>query len=227
MRGRAAALPLLHVVTDDETLARPDWSKRAAEVLEAAGSGVALHLRGPRSPGGTLFELARVLLPVARAAGAMLLVNDRADVALAAAVDGVHLGRRSLRVADARHVLGEGVVIGISCHTPADVSTGRREGADYAFAGTVFPTPSHPGSPGIGGEGLAALVAEGSGLPVVAIGGVTLERVVVPRTAGAVGVAVVRGVWNHSDPAEAAVEYIAALRPIPARAGGEAPDPTR
>ncbi|MDT8342467.1 MAG: thiamine phosphate synthase, partial [Longimicrobiales bacterium] len=89
-------VPPLHLVTDDAVLARPGFRGAAEAALEAGGARVALHLRGPGTNGGPLYRLAVALVPAARAAGALLLVNDRVDVAACAGADGVQLGRRSL-----------------------------------------------------------------------------------------------------------------------------------
>jgi thiamine-phosphate pyrophosphorylase len=199
------------VVTDDSLLAGNRWVTRAAVVLEAGGAEMCLHLRGPRTDGATLFSLASELLPRARAGGALLFMNDRVDVALAARLDGVHLGARSLPVDAARVLLPPSRWLGVSCHDAAGASAAQREGADYAFLGTIFPTPSHPGVAGMGSAGLEETVRGLDGLPIVAIGGIDPARVTDVLGAGARGVAVVRGVWGARDPAEAVGRYLEAI----------------
>lgn len=211
MSGHGGSFPRLHVITDDSILAREEWTARAASVLEAGGAGVCLHLRGPRTDGAVLYRLATALLPRARAEGALLFVNDRVDVALAAELDGVHLAARSLPVGAARALLPPSRWVGVSCHDAAGASTAQREGADYAFLGTIFPTPSHPGVTGMGIAGLEETVSGLDGLPIVAIGGIDPARVTDVLVAGASGVAVVRGVWGARDPAEAVGQYLVAL----------------
>lgn len=201
-------VPRLHVVTDDAVLARTDFARRAESVLEAGGGDVALHLRGPHAEGRALFELAERLIPVARRAGATLLVNDRVDVALAAGADGAHLGARSLPVADARAILGDGALIGRSLHDAAEADAAAL--ADYALFGAVHATSSHPGREGAGEAALAACVAAVA-VPVVAIGGITPARVADALATGAAGVAVLSGVWGAADAADAVVAYRAAL----------------
>jgi thiamine-phosphate pyrophosphorylase len=141
----------------------------------------------------------------------VLIVNDRVDVALVTGVDGVHLGARSLSVAHARAILGGGGVVGASLHRPEEIGDARAKGADYAFVGTIFPTPTHPGVEGMGADGIARAVAVAGGLPCLGIGGIDVARVRDVVRAGAHGVAVVRGVWLHSRPASAVTEYLAAL----------------
>jgi thiamine-phosphate diphosphorylase len=208
---REQAFPRLHVVTDDSMLARGGWDARAAAVLEAGGSGVCLHLRGPTTEGATLHRLASELLPIARKVGALLFANDRVDVALAAGLDGVHLGARSLPVGTVRGLLPEGRWLGASCHDATEASTARHEGADYAFLGTIFPTPTHPGVAGMGPEGVAATVSGLGGFPIIGIGGIDPARAADVLEAGAHGIAVVRGVWDARDAASAVQRYLEAI----------------
>lgn len=210
-------LPRFHLVTDDRILARPDFRALASRALAAGGPGVCLHLRGPETGGGALYDHAARLLPAAREAGALLFVNDRVDVALAAALDGVHLGARSLPVDVTRRLLPEGGWLGVSCRDAAGAAAARRGGADYVFLGTTFPTPSHPGVGGVGVAGVAAVAQAVGELPVLAIGGIDLGRAAGVVAAGAYGIAVVRGVWGAGDPESAVRGYLEAM----ARARGQ------
>ena len=169
------------------------------------GPDIVFHLRAPRSSGRRLYELAGAVVGYVIDADASLLVNDRLDVALAAA-DGAQVGARGVRVRDARWMLGPGRLLGASVHTAAEANDAAAEGADFVIAGTIWPTPSHPGRQGVGLE-LIRQVAP-SGTPVVAIGGVTPERAAEAREAGAAGIAMIRGVWDAADPGEAVREYL-------------------
>ena len=193
-------LPPLHVVTDDATLARPDFLRAAAEVIHAGGPMLALHLRAPSASGLAVYRWAEALRTATREAGALLLVNDRVDVALAVDADGVQLGRRGLLVADARALAGPERLVGVSVHAPEDDA----DGADFLLAGNVYPTESHPGRPGIGIAGLARF-PRGA---LVAIGGVTPGRVAELREAGVRGVAAIRAVWDAPGPARAVRSFI-------------------
>ncbi len=206
----AVILPRLHLVTDDEVLSAASFAQRAERALEAGGAGVALHLRGHAQAGGCLFALAERLAPAARAAGALLLANDRVDVALCAALDGVELGRRSIPVADARALVGPERRIGYSAHALPEALEAVGEGADFLVMGTVYATPSHTGLEPAGPE-LVAEAARLAPVPVLGIGGVTPERAAALARRGAHGVAVVRGVWGAEDPAAAVREYLDAL----------------
>ena len=208
MAPGAEGFPPLHAVTDGEVAGAAGFAARAREVLKAGGPCLALHLRAPEAHGRVLYELADELLPAARAAGALLLVNDRVDVALAVGADGVQLGARSLRAADARRLLGPDRLVGASVHGVDEAREAVDGGADFLVAGNVYETRTHPGRPGAG-PALVASVAD-LGLPVVAIGGVTPERVAEVKAAGAAGVAAVRGIWSAGKAAEAVRRYLEA-----------------
>jgi thiamine-phosphate pyrophosphorylase len=147
-------------------------------------------------------------------------VNDRVDVALAVGVDGVHLGARSLPVGEVRRLVGAGMWVGVSCRDAAEIEASRREGADYAFLGTMFATPTHPGVAAMGVEGLVAALAGLAGFPVIGIGGVGPASAPDLIGAGAYGVAVVRGVWDARDPAAAVRRYVRAIEGAVSEKGG-------
>lgn len=203
-------VPRLHVVTDDRVLSDREFEARARALLEAGGPRLGLHLRGHGTTGRRLHHLATALLPAARKCGALLLVNDRVDVALVAGLDGVQLGERSLPPGEARALLPRSVLVGASVHDVEGATRISHEGADFLLVGTIFATPSHPGRPGAG-PALVSGVARRVPTPVVAIGGVTPVRVREVRRAGALGVAVLSGVWGEDDPAGAARRYLEAF----------------
>lgn len=206
MTARVASLPRLHVVTDGDILTRPGFAARAEAVL-GCGPGLALHLRGASAGAGLLLELSCRLRTVARDTGAVLLINDRIDVALAAGVDGVQLGERSLPVRAARRLLPSPSWIGASVHGVERAGAAWSEGADFLVVGTIFTTPSHPGRTGGGVQQLERVGTAGEG-PIVAIGGITPERLAPCFEAGAHGVAVLRGVWGARDLGAAVTRYL-------------------
>jgi thiamine-phosphate pyrophosphorylase len=160
----------------------------AAWIAEMAAAGVdAVQLREKDLDDRTLWEIARsaraALPPTAR-----LLVNGRADVALAAGADGVHLPSDGVPVAALRRRFGPGLLLGVSAHTVAEVERARDEGADYATFGPVWETPGKGPAAGTGALARAAA----AGLPVLALGGVTIERFGEVAAAGAAGVAAIR-----------------------------------
>lgn len=178
-----------------------------ARALAAHPGRVAVHLRA-RVTAAELFDVARDLGARAWASGGWCVVNGRLDVALAASAQAVQLGRTALPVRDARAVLpaDSRVRIGASVHSPAAAESAVRDGADFLVAGTVYPTPSHPGEPGVGPEGIAAVrEAPVCGeVPIFAIGGVDRSRVAELMAAGASGVVVGRAVQDAADPIAAA-----------------------
>jgi thiamine-phosphate diphosphorylase len=209
------ALPRLHVITDERALALADWPALAEAVLAAGGERVALHVRGRSLDGRVLHDHVRALEAPARAAGAMLVVNDRVDVAMTTRADGVQLTEASLPVAEARELLGPMRWIGASVHGAERASRADEEGADYLVVGTLFATPSHPDRPGRG-TALLDETLRASSLPQVAIGGITTGRVAEVVASGAHGVAVLSGVWGAPDVATAVTAYLDALgeRPV-------------
>lgn len=207
-RWGAGGLPHLHIITDGEILQRKDFRETAARLLEEGGKAVALHLRAPGSGPLLLWALAEALLPTARSSGGHLLVNDRVDVALAVPGSGVHLRGDSLPTSRAREVLGPEVSVGRSIHSKEEALAEESAGADYLLLGTIYPTASHPGVEGIG-VGAIRQVGSLSSIPLIGIGGITLERVTEVRGAGASGVAVLRGIWGSADPLRAMNEFLA------------------
>jgi thiamine-phosphate pyrophosphorylase len=203
-------LPPLHVVTDDAVVAREDFLPQAVRVLGSGGPLLVFHLRAPRASGRRLYELARALRDPVVGSDAWLVVNDRVDVALAAAAHGAQVGARGLRAADARRLLGADYLLGASVHSVDEARDAVAGGADFVVAGAVYATASHPGRAGQGARLIEAVAALGR--PVVAIGGVTPERVAAVRSAGAAGVAVIRGIWEAPSPAAAVTRYLDAWR---------------
>jgi thiamine-phosphate pyrophosphorylase len=206
-------VPLLHVVTTAESLERPGFVAAARALLRVGD--LALHVRAPAVGGRGLLEIVRaVLAGGSLTGGATLLVNDRVDVARIAGT-GAHLPEAGLTPAQARTILGPDPLLGRSIHDPAEaasVNAGRRT-LDYVFFGHVFETASKPGLPGRGFGELAEAARSGTavGLPVLAIGGMTPERVAPALEAGAHGVAAVAGIWDAPDPPLAARTYLMAL----------------
>jgi thiamine-phosphate pyrophosphorylase len=195
---RRAALPRLHAITDERIARRPDLSDVARQLAVVGGADLALHARGRTLSGLEHFELATRLsaYPPSR-----LFVNDRLDVALAASAAGVQLGHSSLDVDEARR-LDAGWWIGKSVHDLPEAEAAHASGADYLVVGPVFPTPTHPDREPLGATRLGAIAR--LGLPTIAIGGVTPERISAVRNAGAHGIAAIRALWDVADPASAA-----------------------
>lgn len=193
-----------------QVAAGAEFERRALAMQERCGSQLALHLRLRRIPVRRRLELAEVLEEGAVETDGWLVVNRRLDIALAVGAHAVQLGRGALPISAVRDVSGDSLLIGASVHDLPTADRRRLEGADYLVAGPVYETTSHPGKRPAGLELIERLSP--IDLPVVAIGGITRERVPEVCAAGAAGVAVIGAVWGASDPVEAAVALCENLR---------------
>lgn len=186
-----------------------------------AGGATAVQLRDKERPARELHALGRALADLCAARGALFVVNDRLDVALACGADGVHLGQDDLPAGAARAVAGPALVIGVSAATPDEAAAAADAGADYLGVGSVFATrtKADAGAP-IGPEGLSR-VARSTGLPVVAIGGLRPENAGLALSAGAAGVAAISAVISATDVAAECARLALSVR----RALVQGPDP--
>jgi thiamine-phosphate pyrophosphorylase len=186
---------------------------RRAEALLAA-QPCCLQLRAKGSDAAALRDAARVLISVCRAAEVPFCLNDRLDVALVVGADIVHLGQDDLPLAEARAVLrttGRTLVVGISTHNLEQARVAAAGGADYIGFGPIFGTASKQNpDPIVGIEALAAVCRELT-IPVVAIGGITLDRVAELASAGASAAAVIAAVDKAAVPTLAARQVNAAF----------------
>jgi thiamine-phosphate pyrophosphorylase len=192
------------------TRAVPDLGRDHLAVARGALEGGArfLQFREKEMPTRDLVETAAALLGLAREFGAVLVVNDRVDVALAVGADGVHVGESDLPVAEARRLLGPVAIIGASAATVESARRAEGEGADYLGVGPIYPT----GSKADAGEaiGLAPIAAirAAVNLPVLGIGGIGAGNVAEVIRAGAHGVAVISAVSDAEDMARATAELL-------------------
>jgi thiamine-phosphate pyrophosphorylase len=199
----------LVVITDVGLAAPRELEEVVAAALEAGAPSI--QLRDKRRSAAGLYPLALRLRALTREAGALLFINDRLDVALAARADGVHLGPDDLPVRAARAVVPEGFLLGYSTDDPVEAQRAVAEGADYLGAGTVWPTTSKAeAGHAIGPEGIAK-VAGAVQVPVVAIGGVTPQNASLLLGTGAAGLAVIGSVMAAPDPGRAVRELLAAF----------------
>jgi thiamine-phosphate pyrophosphorylase len=201
-------LARLHVLTDAGQ-ADADVLAFTDAVLAAGAPLVQLRLKG-RSDRDWL-QLATAVAARCHTAGATCIVNDRADLAVAAGADGVHLGAGDLPVAAARAVVGPQMLIGATARNPDQAVAAVADGADYLGIGPLFATTTKTGLPEpIGPAGLAA-VARAIDVPTIGIAGVTVERVAEIFAAGAHGVAVTGAVTRAPDPGAAVQALLAAI----------------
>ena len=199
----------LYVVLDRTASAGRDLEV----ILDAtlAGGCRMIQLREKEWPSGRLLPLAERMRDRCRRAGAIFIVNDRVDLALAVGADGVHLGQDDLPPRAARPLLRPGMVLGRSTHSVGQAREAQVEGADYIAVGSMFPTRTKPDFQLVGPELIRAIRPE-TRSPLVGIGGVTRENVAEVIRAGADGVAVISAVCGAPDPAAATREFLAAIR---------------
>jgi thiamine-phosphate pyrophosphorylase len=205
-------LDLRLIVITDRKLAAPRTILAVVEEALAAGAP-AVQLRDKTATADELLRQARMLLGPVRAAGALLFINDRLDVALAAGADGVHLGPDDLPVAAARRVTPPHFLIGCSTDDPAAARQAEMDGAAYIGCGAVFGTSTKLDTAGerIGVARLAEVAAAVT-IPVVGIGGITTGNISEVAASGAAGAAVV-GAVMAAESTGLAVQRL--LRPWP------------
>jgi thiamine-phosphate pyrophosphorylase len=184
------------------TAIRPELAAFADAVL---GAGVdVIQLRDKQAEAELLLEAAAVLRAAADRHGALFAVNDRADVALAAGADVLHLGQDDLPMPWARRILGDGVLFGRSTHDLDQAARATAEPWDYLAVGPVWPTATKPGRPAVGTALVSAVAALDPPQPWFAIGGIDAGNLDQVTAAGATRVVVVRAITETPDPAAAA-----------------------
>lgn len=210
----------LYLITDQRAVGDRDLVEVVQTALAAVPAGAMLvQLRARELCAGALLALARRLRAITAARGALLLVNDRLDVALAAHADGVHLPEQGLDIATVRAVAGPGFLVGASRHSAVEAAAAAGAGADLVVCGPVWPTPSKPGATPLGVDalaeaaaGVAASAAPGRCTHLFALGGVdTPERARAARAAGAHGIASIRAFCAAGDLRTATAAMYAAV----------------
>lgn len=215
MRGAACAFdssPVLQLITDRQ--------RGPQDLLSALARAVAagvrwVQIRDKRAPAEQLYRFGRQLQEDRRFSGISLLVNDRADVALALDAAGVHLAKKSLPPAAVRRFFPPQKYVGVSVHSVDEAVRAAEAGADYLTFGHVYATASHPGAPPKEVRMLREVV-EAVSCPVLAIGGITAENVAEVLQTGCAGVTVIGAILQAPDP------YRATRRLLEAMAGVQA-----
>jgi thiamine-phosphate pyrophosphorylase len=170
-----------------------------------------VQLRDKTAGDDELVAAARWAAERCAAQGALFVVNDRPDLAAAAGADGVHVGQDDTPVGEARAVVGEDAIVGLSTHSIAQADAGARSGADYIAVGPVHATPTKEGRPPIGLEPIRHAAAHIDAVPWFAIGGIDRETVGAVVAAGARRAVIVRAIANADDPEAVTRELRAAL----------------
>lgn len=204
----------LYLVTDSTPAILGDKDLVAVVAAAVKGGVTIVQLRDKTSDTAELVRIAKALHKVTKAANVPLLINDRVDVALAAGVEGVHVGQDDLDLKTARSILGPEAIIGVTANTEEEALTAARDGADYLGIGTVYATPTKENTKSILGTAgvqhiLGSLAAKGLNVKTVCIGGINASNTqrVLYQTASPQkkldGVAVVSAIIASSEPEEA------------------------
>lgn len=196
-RETLAAQLALHVLTDRQ------WSRErdTLSIAEAAiaGGATVIQLRDKTASTRLLIEEGLVLRELTRRNNVLFIVNDRVDVALAVDADGAHIGQDDLPAALARQLLGPKRILGISAGNLQEAEKAVAAGADYLGVGPIFPTRAKSDAGAATSPVLLSEIVARYTMPLVAIGGITPERIEEVVQAGALGVAVIRAVVNAAD----------------------------
>lgn len=199
-----ATLPLLYAILDVDAVSARAWAPVDVCAAWIEGGVRLIQLRAKSLPFGAFLELADACAALCRGAGAQLIINDRADIAVLCGADGVHVGQDDLCVADVRRVVGPSAIVGLSTHTDAQLAEAaeEREAVSYVAIGPVFRTRTKDtGYDAVGLEGVrrAARVARVAGVPLVAIGGITRDRAGSVHAAGADSLGVISDLLTADD----------------------------
>ena len=181
-----------------------------------AGGARFIQIRSKHAAGGLFLSMCEDVVTRARKAGAIVIVNDRADVAKLSAADGVHVGQEDLDPVSVRRILGGSAIVGMSTHSPEQVRDASTMSVDYIAVGPIFGTATKDtGYREVGTtfvtEAARILQDAGGTKPIVAIGGITLERAPDVIRAGAAAVAVISDLLSTGDPEARVREYLRAL----------------
>jgi thiamine-phosphate pyrophosphorylase len=200
--------PPLYAIIDSQVACRPILE--VTEILLNAGVRL-IQYRNKQASSRDLLEAGVQVAERLHRAGGIFIMNDRADVALVAGADGVHLGQDDLPVEMARTVLSRNKIVGVSTHSLSQVQRADQTSADYVAFGPIFATESKMNAePVVGLAGLAQ-ARKATRKPLVAIGGITLMQARAVKESGADSVAVIQGLIGAPDPGERARQFLKIL----------------
>jgi thiamine-phosphate pyrophosphorylase len=201
----------LCAIVDVDAAVRAGWQPLDLARAFLDGGARFLQLRAKTLASGPRLDLAAAVTERAHAAGALVIVNDRADIARLAGADGVHVGQEDLSPAAVRSILGAGAMVGLSTHTVEQLDRALNEPVTYVAIGPVFGTTTKvTGYERVGLEMVqeAARRTSVRGLPLVAIGGITLANASSVIQAGAQSIAVISDLLADGDPARRVREFL-------------------
>jgi thiamine-phosphate pyrophosphorylase len=201
-------LPRLYVILDAALITSPE--RDCAASLAKAGVRL-LQYRNKSASARQYLESSRALAETLVPGGVSFFVNDRPDVAFLAGASGVHVGQEDLDVEQTRRVIGRDRLVGVSTHNLEQFDRAATSSADYIAVGPIFGTSSKANPDPVVGLAFLRRVRGLTEKPIVAIGGITLERAAGAIEAGADSVAVISGILSAADPAQRARQYITTL----------------
>ena len=210
-------LPRLYVILDAALLTIPETA--CAQELAAAGVRL-LQYRNKRASARDLFDSSKQLSSLLIPQGVTFVVNDRADVAALAGANGVHVGQEDLGVEEARQVVGEEKIVGVSTHNLEQFQRAAASSAYYIAVGPIFATRTRSNPDPVVGTQFIQKVRPLTDKPIVAIGGITLERAPEIIESGADSVAVISDILGALEPGMRARQYIDLLGPVNHAAAG-------
>lgn len=199
---------ILYAVTPD----KPDANfilEKTTRLLEGGADAVQLRCRS--LPDKALLELGKRIKQKCAQFGALLMVNNRPDLALAVDADGVHIGHEDLPLSFVRELVGHRKIVGMSTHSVPEAIAAQKQGADYVSCGPLWKTPTKPDYKDVG-LGLIGLYNAALHIPFVAIGGIEEENIDQVVAAGAKTIAVVRALYNAENPAAIAKKFREKIR---------------
>ena len=207
-------IPALNAIVDVDAASRAGWQPVDLAAALLNGGARFLQLRAKAMGSGALLDTASAIVELTRACGATLVVNDRADIATLAGAGGVHVGQDDLAPSAARALVGPGAIVGLSTHTVDQIDCAVTEPVTYVAVGPVFGTTTKDtGYNRIGLEMVRAAAARAAarGLPLVAIGGITVQTARSVIAAGAASVAVIGDLLAGGDPERRTRQFLEAL----------------
>jgi thiamine-phosphate pyrophosphorylase len=202
----------LHAIVDVDVAAHAGWTPLDLACAYLDGGARLLQLRAKHLASGPFLGLCDGIVQAAARYSASIIVNDRADLAVIAKADGVHVGQEDLAPAEARALLGPAGIVGFSTHSVAQIEAALREPITYLAVGPVFGTKTKDtGYSAVGLDLVSTAVRHAGDIPVVAIGGITLETASSVLEAGATSVAVIGDLLTHGNPRGRVAAYLQRL----------------
>jgi len=201
MRDKLAESLLLYAITDRHWLGDRSLNEVVRESLE--GGVTFLQIREKDLDEEHFYEEAVELQAMAREYGVPFVVNDNVDIALKMDADGVHVGQSDMEAGNVRAMIGPDKILGVSAQTVEQAVLAEKRGADYLGVGAVFPTGSKDDADDVSHETLKA-ICKAVSIPVVAIGGITLENTPELKGSGICGIAVISAIYAKDDIRQAA-----------------------